>query len=67
DQIVSFTEEHFQTATTTKTANIFTDHFNNLFVLPRISVNSLTTEKVLRLQINGFFPAIANKFKRVVV
>jgi peptidoglycan/xylan/chitin deacetylase (PgdA/CDA1 family) len=67
DQIVSFTEEHFQTATTTKTANIFTGHFNNLFTLPRISVNSLTTEKVLRLQVNGFFPAIANKFKRLVV
>ena len=57
---------NFLTATTTRTANIFQSHINHLFTLPRISINSLTTEKVLTLQVNGFFPAILNKFKRKV-
>jgi peptidoglycan/xylan/chitin deacetylase (PgdA/CDA1 family) len=56
----------FLTATTTKTANIFESHLNHLYTLPRISINSLTTEKVLTLQINGFFPAILNKFRKNV-
>lgn len=56
----------FRTATTIKTANIFTDHSEHLFSLPRIQVNALTTEKVLDLQVNGFFPAILNRFKPVI-
>ena len=57
---------NFLTATTTKTANVFSNHLDHLFTLPRISINSLTTENVLNLQVNGFFPAILNKFKRVI-
>lgn len=56
----------FMTATTIKTANIFSDHTDNLLSLPRLQVNALTTEKVLDLKVNGFFPAILNRFKPVV-
>jgi len=48
----------FMTATTTQTGNIHRKHSDNLLSLPRIQINSLTTEKVLKLQINGFFPAL---------
>lgn len=57
---------NFMTATTTKTANIFSSHIDYPFTLPRISVNALTTEKVMTLQVNGFFPAILNRFHRVI-
>jgi peptidoglycan/xylan/chitin deacetylase (PgdA/CDA1 family) len=49
---------NFTTATTTQTGNISLNHSDNLHSLPRIQVNSLTTEKVLKLQINGFYPAL---------
>lgn len=48
----------FTTATTTQTGNITSNHSDHLLSLPRIQVNSLTTEKVLKLQINGFYPAL---------
>lgn len=48
----------FMTATTTRTGNIALKHSAYLLSLPRIQVNSLTTEKVLKLQINGFYPAL---------
>lgn len=57
---------NFSTSTTTKTANIFHEHVHHLFSLPRISINVLTTEKVLDLQVKGFFPAVTNRLKRVV-
>jgi peptidoglycan/xylan/chitin deacetylase (PgdA/CDA1 family) len=57
---------NFLTATTTKTANIFYNHIDHLLALPRISINSLTNEKVLDLHVNGFFPAILNSFIRIV-
>lgn len=56
----------FKTATTTKNANIFYDHINHMWTLPRINVNSLTSPKVLQLQVNGFFPALLHKFKKVI-
>lgn len=56
----------YLTATTTNTANIFYNHIDHLLALPRISINALTTEKVLDLHVNGFFPAILNNFKRIV-
>ena len=59
-------EGKFLTATTTDNANIFYDHINHLFALPRITINALTTEKVLNLQVNGFYPAIVHKFRRIV-
>jgi peptidoglycan/xylan/chitin deacetylase (PgdA/CDA1 family) len=57
---------NFLTATTTENANIFYKHLNHIFALPRISINALTTEAVLNLQVNGFYPAILHKFRRVV-
>jgi peptidoglycan/xylan/chitin deacetylase (PgdA/CDA1 family) len=56
----------FLTATTTENANIFYNHLNHLYTLPRITINSLTSEEVLNLQVNGFYPAILHKFRRVV-
>jgi peptidoglycan/xylan/chitin deacetylase (PgdA/CDA1 family) len=57
----------FATATTTKTANTFCEHSEHLYTLPRIQVNSLSTENVLDLHRGGFFQAILNGFRRVVV
>jgi peptidoglycan/xylan/chitin deacetylase (PgdA/CDA1 family) len=59
-------KSNFLTATTTDNANIFYSHINHQFTLPRIAVNALSTEKVLNLQVNGFFPAILNKFRRII-
>jgi peptidoglycan/xylan/chitin deacetylase (PgdA/CDA1 family) len=64
---IEFVREcNFLTATTTVNANIFYKHLNHQFSLPRIAVNALTNKEVLNLQVNGFYPAILNKFKRVV-
>ena len=57
---------NYLTATTTATANVFYNHIDHLFSLPRISVNALTNEKVLNLMVNGFYPAILNNFKRII-
>jgi peptidoglycan/xylan/chitin deacetylase (PgdA/CDA1 family) len=57
---------NFLTATTCDNANIFYKHIDHQFTLPRISINALTTEKVLRLQVNGFYPFILHKFRRIV-
>ncbi len=57
----------YATATTIKMANLFPENLDHPFSLPRIMINSLTTEKILDLQINGLLPALRNKFKRVVI
>jgi peptidoglycan/xylan/chitin deacetylase (PgdA/CDA1 family) len=57
----------YATATTIKMANIFAENLSHPFSLPRIMINSLTDDKILSLQVNGFLPAIRNKFKRVVI
>ena len=59
-------QSNFLTATTTENANVFYKHLNHLYTLPRITINTLTSEDVLNLQVNGFYPAILNKFRRVV-
>jgi peptidoglycan/xylan/chitin deacetylase (PgdA/CDA1 family) len=59
-------KSNYLTATTTETANIFYNHLDHLLALPRITINALTNEKVLNLMINGFYPAILNKFKRII-
>ncbi len=56
----------FSTSTTTRLANVFSEHRDHQQALPRISVNSETSESILRANINGFFPMIRNKFKKVV-
>lgn len=57
----------YATATTIKMANIFAENLDHPFSLPRIMINSLTTEKILSLQVNGLLLALRNKFKRVVI
>jgi len=57
----------YVTATTIKMANIFSENLDHPFSLPRIMINSLTTDKILGLQVNGLLPALRNKFKRVVI
>lgn len=57
----------YATATTIKMANIFAENLEHPFSLPRIMINSLTTDKILSLQINGLLPALRNKLKRVVI
>lgn len=57
----------YASATTIKMSNIFAENLEYPFSLPRIMINSLTTDKILSLQINGLLPALRNKFKRVVI
>lgn len=57
----------YATATTIKMANIFAENLDHPFSLPRIMINSLTTDRILDLQVNGLLPALRNKFKRVVI
>lgn len=56
----------YSTATTIRMANLFPGNFNHPFTLPRIMINSLTNDRILKLQINGLLPALRNRFKRVV-
>ncbi len=57
----------YATATTTKMANLFAPNLGQPFSLPRIMINSLTTDQILTLQVNGLLPALRNRFRRVVV
>ena len=57
---------NYKTATTIQMANLMRENLQHPFTLPRIMVNSLTTEKILTLQVNGLLPAIRNQFKKVV-
>ena len=59
----------FKTSTTTRTANIFSEHRNLLEKLPRIAVNQTRDRgniSFLSLWLNGTLPCVLNKFKRVV-
>ncbi len=60
-------ESGYQTSTIIKNANVFADHLKHLHTLPRFSINSITTDNVLTLHTNGFFPSVLNKFVRIVV
>jgi peptidoglycan/xylan/chitin deacetylase (PgdA/CDA1 family) len=60
-------QSSYSSATTIKMANIFMENLEHPFSLPRIMINSLTTDKILSLQINGLLPALRNKFRRVVI
>ena len=54
----------FNTATTTVTGNVFQE-YNQLFCgLPRINVNRVTNEHVMKLQTSGLLPLIINKGKK---
>lgn len=56
----------YASATTVKMHNIFNEHRQHVFALPRIMVNALTTEKILTLQVNGLLPAVRSRGRRVV-
>lgn len=56
----------FKTTTTTRLANIFRDHKDHMHALPRLSINSKTSSNVLKANINGVYPMIRNKFKKIV-
>ncbi|GAA0178401.1 polysaccharide deacetylase family protein [Clostridium sediminicola] len=63
-QIVS--ELGFKTVTTTRCGNIFLNHKEHTNCLPRISISPYTESPYTQFYTNGFIPAIANKFKRIV-
>lgn len=56
----------FITATTTRLANLFPNHINYTYALPRITINSSVNKHVLNLMTSGFLPAIRNNFNRIV-
>jgi peptidoglycan/xylan/chitin deacetylase (PgdA/CDA1 family) len=57
----------FLTACTTRLGNIFIQHREYTTALPRISINSLTTMNVLKMQTSGLLPLLRNKFRRIVI
>lgn len=60
-------ETGFITATTTRRANIFKDHKNSLFALPRLPLIETPKEKMFfKMSLSGFLPAYLNKCKRLV-
>jgi peptidoglycan/xylan/chitin deacetylase (PgdA/CDA1 family) len=66
-EIDILSKTNYATATTIKMANLFRANLDHPFSLPRIMINSLTTDKILDLQVSGLLPALRNKFKRVVI
>jgi len=59
-------DSQYKTATTIKMANIFDKSLDYPYALPRIMINSLTDQKILKLQVNGLLPALRNSFRRIV-
>jgi len=56
----------FKTGTTTRTGNIFKAHKDNMECLPRISINRVTDQHVLKLQSSGLLSFIIHKGKKVI-
>lgn len=57
----------FKTATTTRMGNIFKEHREAKFSLPRIQVlGNQQRLSILNLYLSGFLPAMKNRFKRVI-
>lgn len=59
-------EVGFKTAVTTRSANIFPEHAENLFALPRINVDMNVGEKELQAIVNGAAQFATHKTKRVI-
>ena len=57
----------FHTATTTKIGNLQEAHSKHLCCLPRINMNRVTNDHVLKLQTSGFIPMIVNKGRRIIL
>lgn len=55
----------FNTATTTNMGNLFTENGQMLCSLPRININRVTNEPVLKMQTSGLVPYIINKGKKM--
>ena len=53
----------FNTATSTNIGNLFKENGQMLYSLPRININRVTDEHVLKLQTSGLLPLIINKRK----
>ncbi|MBN1952331.1 MAG: polysaccharide deacetylase family protein [Bacteroidales bacterium] len=56
----------FETAATTRLANIFPQHINRMHALPRITINPSVNKPVLDLLCSGFIPSIRNSFKKIL-
>jgi len=57
----------FETAFTTRSANIFLSHRHHPAALPRFDVPGLNNLEHLEQAVNGLTPAIRYRMKRVVV
>jgi peptidoglycan/xylan/chitin deacetylase (PgdA/CDA1 family) len=66
-EVTIMKDSGYASATTIKMANLFSQNLDHPFSMPRIMINSLTNNQILRLQVNGLLPALRNKFKRVVI
>ncbi len=68
DREIAFVKKlGFNTATTTNLGNVFAEHQNHLFNLPRITVNAQTSLSVLKMQLSGLYAMLDNKCKRIVL
>ncbi|MEM6803750.1 MAG: polysaccharide deacetylase family protein [Bacteroidota bacterium] len=56
----------FKTAVTTRMSNIFPGHVNHMEALPRININRVSTDSVLKLQTGGMLPFVVHKGKKLV-
>lgn len=56
----------FRTATTTRTANVFSEHRDHLEALPRLDMGMFSSNDQFDLGLNGWLPARLNRFQRVV-
>ena len=56
----------FKTAVTTRVANVFPAHQEALTALPRLNINRVSNQHVLRLQTAGFIPFVVHKGKKVI-
>ena len=55
----------FKTAITTNMGNLFKENGRTLHSLPRININRVTDEHVLKLQTSGLVPFLMNNGKRI--
>ncbi|MCC5895599.1 MAG: hypothetical protein JJU16_09085 [Alkalibacterium sp.] len=56
----------FKTCTTTRCANVFTNHHTHTNSLPRLNINNHLFSSHTSYYASGFIPALTNNFKRVV-
>jgi len=59
-------KQGFKTAVTTRMSNIFPAHSQYLEALPRININRVSTDAVLKLQTSGVLPFVVHRGKKLV-